>query len=275
MERVQSSAETGRKSNPDTEFHPHAKRFPHLITMAVRPRLVSTDTWARRLKEEESAATNLSGSKDQVDAAGGTAHFGPNVWQEDRGRWSCGPQGVARALSLEEAQKVLEVNKDGLTIVLTANGITVKNCQEVARKLKSPVLDYPGVPCIGLPRDIKEGPRATGKGTLNAYFIKKGKVVQSISDPSVKDFHSELTRQYGERQLAALLGLSEVPGRGALSRGATDSKAEQAVLANVVLEVLSGLPEGTPRWQVNDILTNRIAEVREREEEAVRPMDIR
>jgi hypothetical protein len=232
--------------------------------MAVRPRLVSSNTWARRLKEE-SEASDLRGCPNQEDASEGAEFFGPNVWQAERGRWCCGAQGAARALSLEETHAVLEVNKNGLTIVLVATGITIKNSQEVTRRLRPPILDFPGVPCVALPRNIREGPRTPRYGTLNAYFIKKGKAVQSICDPTMKDFHSALTKHYGERQLAALLGLEKVPGWGAWSLGVTDSKAEQAVLAETVLETLAGLPADTPRQQANAILTIRIGEVRKGE----------
>lgn len=244
--------------------------------MAMRPRLMRRSTWAIRLAAEEVKVRCAESHLERKEADLKAGHYEQNVWRPDRARWSRGPQGKVRAVSVEEAREILAVNMHGLTVVFTASDLTAESCPNVVQVLKGPILDFPGVPCVGLPREmvpdahpggrgwgIVGGFRTNGDGTLYAYFVKAGKAVKAMRNPNEKDFRRELARQFEERQLAALLGLSEVPGGEALVHGIADTKAQQTELAKAVLSIRSTLPSDAPGWRVDVALTNTVARMRE------------
>ncbi len=201
-------------------------------------------------------------------------------WCSETARWAQGPQGEVKATSAEEASAVLKANSDGVTVVLAAKGLTASNCSKLTRNLRSPIHDHPGVPCVGLPRELvpDEYP-AKGKhpdggwgvegcardradGSLFAYFVKKGKAVKAMKNPRTKAFGKEVAKQLKERQTAARLGINEVPGGSALVHGIDDSPAQLDVAAEAGLRARAALPRDAGEWQVVEAITHKVAEVR-------------
>ena len=241
----------------------------------MRPRLMRRSTWAIRLASDE-VKTRCAEPHPEREADSKAGHGEQNVWRPDRARWSRGPQGKVRAVSVEEAREILAVNMHGLTVIFAAKDLTAESGLNEVQMLKAPVLDFPGVPCVGLPRElvpdahpggrgwgIVGGSRADGDGTLYAYFVKAGKAVKAMRSPNEKDFREELAKQFEERQLAALLGMGEVPGGEALVHGIADTKEQQTELAKAVLNIRSQLPSDAPGWRVDMALTNTVAGMRE------------